>query len=223
MNKRLRSITFASALLLVLCLGVAQARTGAGDAARGRPSPVPPRQRQRRNPPRLASRATNIRVRLSPPNSTPSGYWCRRCRTRTSSDRPMVTSTKGQKLGAKMILYDAGGYQYIDKQVSQMEDLIASKVDAIVLVAINGAGTVGAVEHAVAAGIPVINCNVMTDSDKVVTRVRSDDEIIGQMQADYMGKLSGEGQRRHAARCGRNVVGGEPRQCLQEAAGGEAP
>ena len=46
------------------------------------------------------------------------------------------------KLGAKIILYDAGGYQYIEKQVSQMEDLIASKVDAIDLVATNGAGTI---------------------------------------------------------------------------------
>ena len=53
---------------------------------------------------------------------------------------------EADKLGAKVILYDAGGYQYIEKQVSQMEDLIASKVDAIDLVAINGAGTISAVE-----------------------------------------------------------------------------
>jgi len=76
-----------------------------------------------------------------------------------------------------------------------MEDLIASKVDAIILVAVNGPGTVGAVAQAIAAGIPVINCNVMTDSDKVVTRIRSDDSVIGQMQADYMGQaLKGNGK-----------------------------
>jgi ABC-type sugar transport system substrate-binding protein len=102
---------------------------------------------------------------------------------------------EADKLGAKVIWYDAGGYQYLDKQLSQMEDLVASKVDAIILVAVNGPGTVGAVENAVAAGIPVINCNVMTDSDKVVTRIRSDDSIIGQMQADYMGQaLKGNGK-----------------------------
>jgi ABC-type sugar transport system substrate-binding protein len=95
---------------------------------------------------------------------------------------------EAEKLGAKIILYDAGGYQYIEKQVSQMEDLIAGKVDAIDLVAVNGAGTVSSVERAVAAGIPVFNCNVMTDSDKVVTRIRSDDRVIGQMQADFMAK-----------------------------------
>jgi ABC-type sugar transport system substrate-binding protein len=101
---------------------------------------------------------------------------------------------EAQKLGARVILLEAGGYQHIDRQVSQMEDLIASKVDAIILVAVNGPGTVGVVEHAAAAKIPVINCNVMTNSDKVVTRIRSDDETIGQMQAEFMGQgLKGKG------------------------------
>jgi ABC-type sugar transport system substrate-binding protein len=101
---------------------------------------------------------------------------------------------EAEQLGANVILFEAGGYQYLDKQVSQMEDLIASDVDAIILVAVNGPGTLPVVEEAVAAGIPVINCNVMTDSDQVVTRIRSDDEVIGQMQADFMGEaLGGEG------------------------------
>jgi len=101
---------------------------------------------------------------------------------------------EAQKLGARVTLLEAGGYQYLDRQISQIEDLIASKVDLIILVATSGAGTVGAVEHAVAAGIPVINCNVMTASDKIVARIRSDDLVIGQMQAEFMGRaLSGKG------------------------------
>ena len=98
---------------------------------------------------------------------------------------------EAERLGAEVTLLEAGGYQYLDRQVSQVEDLIASRVDAIVLVAVSGPGTVGAVEHAVAAGIPVINCNVMTDSDRVVTRIRSDDEVIGRMHADFMGEALG--------------------------------
>src|SRR5437870_8850459 len=94
---------------------------------------------------------------------------------------------EAQALGARVTLLEAGGYEHLDKQVSQVEDLIASKVDAIILAAISGPGTVSAVEQAVAAGIPVINVNVMTDSDKVVTRIRSDDDVIGRMQADFMG------------------------------------
>jgi ABC-type sugar transport system substrate-binding protein len=101
---------------------------------------------------------------------------------------------EAQNLGVQVTLLEAGGYQYLDKQVSQIEDLVASKVDAIILAAVSGPGTVGAVEEAVAAGIPVINVNVMTDSNKVVTRIRSDDDAIGRMQADFMGdRLKGAG------------------------------
>jgi ribose transport system substrate-binding protein len=101
---------------------------------------------------------------------------------------------EAETLGAKVTLLEAGGYQYLDRQISQVEDLVADKVDAIILVAINGPGTVGAVERAVAAGIPVINCNVMTDSPNVIARIRSDDEAIGRMQADFMGgTLKGTG------------------------------
>ncbi len=101
---------------------------------------------------------------------------------------------EAQQLGAQVTLLEAGGYEHLDKQVSQVEDLIASKVDAIIIAAISGPGTVGIVEQAVAAGIPVINVNVMTDSDKVVTRIRSDDDVIGTMQADVMGdRLKGAG------------------------------
>jgi ABC-type sugar transport system substrate-binding protein len=101
---------------------------------------------------------------------------------------------EAQNLGAQVTLLEAGGYEHLDKQISQVEDLVASKVDAIILAAISGPGTVGVVENAVAAGIPVINVNVMTDSDKVVTRIRSDDDVIGRMQADFMGeRLKGVG------------------------------
>jgi ABC-type sugar transport system substrate-binding protein len=101
---------------------------------------------------------------------------------------------EAQQLGANVTLLEAGGYQYLDRQIAQMEDLIASRVDAIILVAINGPGTVSVVDDAVAAGIPVINCNVMTDNEKVVARIRSDDEVIGRMHADFMGqRLGGTG------------------------------
>lgn len=101
---------------------------------------------------------------------------------------------EAESLGAEVTLLEAGGYQYLDKQISQIEDLVASGVDAIILVAVSGSGTVGAVEHAADAGIPIINCNVMTDSDRVVTRIRSDDAVIGRMHADFMGeRLAGRG------------------------------
>lgn len=98
------------------------------------------------------------------------------------------------KYGAKLILFEAGGYQNVERQFKQVEDLIAMPVDALVLVAVNLEGTVPMVDAAVKAGIPVVNVNVMTKSDKVLTRVRSDDEQIGRMHAEYMAKkLNGKG------------------------------
>jgi ABC-type sugar transport system substrate-binding protein len=189
MNKHLLSPTFASVLLLVLCLGVAQAapaQTAAKpstSSAKSTPAAKPAAEPGDEYPrPAKPAKQYTIGV-LLPQMSNPHfigqayGY-----------------TDEAAKLGVKIILYDAGGYQYIEKQVSQMEDLIASKVDAIDLVATNGAGTIPAVEAAARRGIPVINCNVMTDSDKVVTRVRSDDQVIGRMQADYMAQaLHGKG------------------------------
>ncbi len=95
---------------------------------------------------------------------------------------------EGERLGAKVSIYDAGGYQYLDKQIAQMEDLIASKVDAIILVAVSGPGTVPVVDRAAAAGIPVINVNVMTDNQKVATRIRSDDTVVGQTMGEFVTK-----------------------------------
>ncbi len=100
---------------------------------------------------------------------------------------------EAERLGAKVILHDAGGYQYVDKQISQMEDLIASKVDAICLVATSGPGTVPVVDRAAAAGIPVINVNVMTSNEKVAIRVRSDDVVIGQTMGEYIHKTLKKG------------------------------
>ncbi len=93
---------------------------------------------------------------------------------------------EAERLGAKVILHDAGGYQYVDKQIAQMEDLVASKVDAICLVATSGPGTVPVVDRAAAAGIPVINVNVMTNNEKVAIRIRSDDTVIGESMAKFL-------------------------------------
>lgn len=93
---------------------------------------------------------------------------------------------EAERLGARVILHDAGGYQYVDRQIAQMEDLIASKVDAICLVATSGPGTVAVVDRAVAAGIPVINVNVMTNNDKVAIRIRSDDAVIGRTMGEFV-------------------------------------
>ncbi len=103
--------------------------------------------------------------------------------------------SEAEALGVDLILYEAGGYQHIGRQVQQMEDFISMGVDAIILVATSGEATAPIVDVAVSSGIPVINVNVMTNSENVVTRIRSDDHQIGAEQAKYMAEqLNKEGK-----------------------------
>ncbi|MBI4247348.1 MAG: TMAO reductase system protein TorT [Candidatus Rokubacteria bacterium] len=101
---------------------------------------------------------------------------------------------EAEKLGAKVIVYDAGEHKNVAKQVSQFEDLIANKVDAICFVPGTSATALAQVDQAVALGIPVINVNVMSDNPKVLGRIRSDDYEMGRLQGEFIVKaLKGKG------------------------------
>jgi ribose transport system substrate-binding protein len=219
MTKRLLSTTLASVLLLILCGGVAPAtaQTAKKPAAKStqaaKPAAKPTQPGDEYPRPSMPSKHYTIGV-LLPQMSNPHFI-----------GQAFGYIDEAQQLGARVILQDAGGYQYIEKQMSQMEDLIASKVDAIDLVATNGSGTIPAVEMAVAAHIPVINCNVMTDSQKVVARIRSDDQVAGRMEADFMAKaLSGKGNvvmlRGPAGTSWAQIRGDSFRQRMKELAPG---
>lgn len=95
---------------------------------------------------------------------------------------------EAKKLGAEVTIVHAGGYQNVEKQVNQIQDFVAKKVSVIVVAATNSDGTVKAVEEAIAAGIPVVNVNVMTNSDKVISKIRSDDYQMGVQQARMLAK-----------------------------------
>lgn len=95
---------------------------------------------------------------------------------------------EAEKLGVKVTLFEAGGYKNLDRQLQQVEDLLAMPVDALVLVAVNGEGSRPMVYAANDKGVPVINVNVMSEAEEVTARVRSDDEEIGKMHAEYMSK-----------------------------------
>jgi ABC-type sugar transport system substrate-binding protein len=101
---------------------------------------------------------------------------------------------EAEKLGAKVIMYDAGEHKNVAKQVSQMEDLIANKVDAICIVPGTNVTAVAQIDQAIAQGIPVINVNIMSDNPKVLGRIRSDDYEMGFLQGEFIVKaLNGNG------------------------------
>ncbi len=101
---------------------------------------------------------------------------------------------EAEKLGVKVLLFDAGEHKNIAKQVSQMEDLIANKVDAICLVPGTSVTAMAQIDQAIAAGIPVINVNIMSDNQRAIGRIRSDDYEMGRLQGEFIVKaLKGTG------------------------------
>lgn len=101
---------------------------------------------------------------------------------------------EAQQLGMKVIMYDAGEHKNVAKQVSQMEDLIANKVDVICLVPGTTVTAMAQIDAAIAAGIPVVNVNIMSENPKVLGRIRSDDYEQGRLQGEFIAKaLNGKG------------------------------
>jgi ribose transport system substrate-binding protein len=101
---------------------------------------------------------------------------------------------EAEKLGMKVIMYDAGEHKNVAKQVSQMEDLIANKVDVICIVPGTTVTAMAQIDQAVAAGIPIVNVNIMSENQKVLGRIRSDDYEQGRLQGEFIVKaLKGKG------------------------------
>ncbi len=101
---------------------------------------------------------------------------------------------EGQRWGLKVILFEAGGYANLEKQISQMEDLIQRKVDGIILAPVNYEGTGPVVDETVKKGIPVINANNISKSNMVLAIVRNSDLEIGGVLAERIGEqLKGKG------------------------------
>lgn len=91
-------------------------------------------------------------------------------------------------------LYDAGGYEYSDRQISQMENAIQRKVSAIVLTAANAQALIPVSKHALAAGIPVINDDVLLQGDGVTMKISENSVNVGRMLADFLvRRLGGKG------------------------------
>ena len=93
---------------------------------------------------------------------------------------------------ARLVIHEAGGYQYVDRQISQIEDLIQRRVDAIIVMPTNAEGVAPVVERAIASGIPAMHMGSRVKSDKMFAFVQSDDAELGATQARYLAKALNE-------------------------------
>lgn len=91
-----------------------------------------------------------------------------------------------------VIVTDAGGDA--NKQISDIEDLVTRKVDALLVAPASDTALTPAVDQAVAAGIPVIVFNSGMQSDKVSARALPPYHQWAKLTADWLGKtMNGKG------------------------------
>lgn len=96
--------------------------------------------------------------------------------------------------GVKLIIHEAGGYGNVDRQISQIEDLIQKKVDMMIVMPTNAQGVAPIVNRAIAQGIPAMHMGSRVASDQMIAFVQSDDHELGAAQARYaLEKLGGKG------------------------------
>lgn len=98
---------------------------------------------------------------------------------------------QGQKLGVNMRIADAGGYNKLDVQVSQLENFIQLKVDGIIIGAVQGDGVAPVLRRAADAGIKIIDAFLYENSGRTTSRVVNDQREIGAAEAHYLARQLG--------------------------------
>jgi ribose transport system substrate-binding protein len=95
--------------------------------------------------------------------------------------------------GVNLIVND--GSNDAAKQLSQIQDLIQQKVEAIILNPVSSQSLTSAVQMANKANIPVITLDRSVDGGKIATFIASDNVAAGKMAADQLIKaLNGNGK-----------------------------
>jgi ribose transport system substrate-binding protein len=95
------------------------------------------------------------------------------------------------KLGVKVIKLNAGADTNSTQQISQIQDLIQRKVDAIIVGATNGDAVKAVVERAIKAGIPVVGISSPPNSKKLAAVITADHYDMGRLQAECLSKAMG--------------------------------
>lgn len=83
-------------------------------------------------------------------------------------------ATQAQRLGVKVQIFDAGGYQYLSKQINQLENCVSSGADAVIVGAISGPGVAPTLKEIASKGIPVVAALNPISSTSVSARAVAD-------------------------------------------------
>lgn len=167
--------TTIGALLLAMLTGCGAPTPPAGDAG----SPAAPAE----TPMQEAESATPGKLRIAViPKGLAHQFWL------TIKAGAEAAAAEG---GAEIKWQGPAKETEVEKQINIMQDMIASKVDAIVLAACDEQALIPTVQQAVDAGIPVITVDSGVASDLPVSFVATDNIAGAKMAADTLATLIG--------------------------------
>jgi ribose transport system substrate-binding protein len=95
-------------------------------------------------------------------------------------------ASQKKALVKELIVTEADGS--VEKQVSDIEDLIAKKVDAILITAANPKALVPVVDKAMKAGIVVVDFDNLVDTNNITAHVDVDQKEFGKVQGEWLVK-----------------------------------
>ncbi len=91
-----------------------------------------------------------------------------------------------KEAGVTVTMFDAGGYEFLPKQVAHVEDIIAAKYDGMIICPISTKGMVDAVHKAMDKGVKVVVDNIDLDSNRVKNRVMKNSYELGVLIASTL-------------------------------------
>ena len=100
---------------------------------------------------------------------------------------------EAKRLGVRMTLHEAGGYENLDTQIAQIRATIAEKPDGIVLSAISYTGLDSIVSEIRAAGIPVIDVINGVSSMEVSAKSLVSYGDMGYLAGEYLARRHPKG------------------------------
>lgn len=102
---------------------------------------------------------------------------------------------EAKKQGVDLVALNAGGFDRLDKQIQQMQDLIQRKVDVIIVGATTADGVVPVVDEAKGKGIPIVAAGSIPSNKNLDSVILADHTGMGKLQGEFMGKqLNGQGK-----------------------------
>jgi len=95
---------------------------------------------------------------------------------------------EARRAGVNMTLHEAGGYENLNKQLSQFDDCLASHADAIIIGGVSEGGMGQKYIEAMNKGIPVISIAVPVTHTKIAGKVYADFPYMGGVSGHYLVK-----------------------------------